>query len=150
MDKQNDEVYLAKGCETWPVELAEKLLASPLSWGPPTYVFGHYVDDPNQPDQFDEFLKLARCVDGAYKRHGGDMGEAWDWANPVIEHVRAGDSCAEYTTQDLLDILFLCLRGDRFSDGLIRSVEPLLRRMLQEVVRRVHSPTPPVFLAWKE
>lgn len=37
MRKQPDEVFLAKGVLRWPVELAEEILAKPLSWGPPTY-----------------------------------------------------------------------------------------------------------------
>lgn len=146
MSKINDEVQLARKCERWPVELAEKLLATPLPWGPPAYAPGvGYTDDPNQPDQADDFIALAHRVDGAYTRHG-DIGEAWDWANPIIKKVKEGGSCAEYTTQDLLDIVFLCARGERFSDGLIRAVESVLREMVREVVRRLHASPSPVFL----
>ena len=146
MSKTNDEVHLARKCERWPVELAEKLLASPLRWGPPAYALGvGYIDDPKQPDQADDFIALAHCVDGAYKRHG-DIGEVWDWANPIIKRVKEGGSCADYATQDLLDIVFLCARGERFSDGLIRAVEQVLREMVREVVRRVHAFPSPVFL----
>lgn len=128
--------------------LAEKLLSSSLPWGPPAYALGiGYIDDPKQPDQADDFLKLAYCIDGAYERHSGGMGEAWDWANPIINRVKEGGSCAEFTTQDLLDIVFLHARGERFSDGLIRAAEPILREMVREVVNRVRSSTPPVFLA---
>ncbi|GAC1360338.1 MAG: hypothetical protein NVSMB38_44200 [Ktedonobacteraceae bacterium] len=149
MSKSNDEVQLARNCKQWPVDVAEKLLANPLPWGPPTYVLGKYIDDPNQPHQSDDFLELAHCVDGAYNRHGGDMGTAWNWANPIINSVQEGGSCTEYMTQDLLDIVFLCSRGERFSDGLIRSMEPILREMMREVVRRVHSSPSPVFLTQK-
>ena len=144
---QPDEVHLAKQCARWPVELAEQLLASSLCWGPPAYALGlGYVDDPKQPDQSSDFFALAWCVDGAYERQGGDMGQAWDWARPIIDSVKAGGSCAEYATQDLLDLVFLHARGERFSDGLIRSAEPILREIVREVVKRVRSSTPPVFL----
>ncbi len=147
MARQIDEVHLTKGCDYWPVETAEKLLANPSPWGPPAYALGlGYIDDPHQPDQSSEFLTLAYCVNGAYERHGGDMGEAWKWANPLIERFKEGSSCTAYSTQDLLDLVFLYARGEHFSDGLIRSVEPILREMVQEVVRRVRSPQPPVFL----
>jgi hypothetical protein len=105
-----------------------------------------YIEDPKQLDQSDDFFALSSCVDGAYERHRGDMGEAWNWAQPIIDHVKAGGSCAEYATEDLLDIVFLYCRGERFSDGLIRSAESILREMVREVVQRVHSSTPPVFL----
>ena len=151
MNTKNDEVHLAKKCQHWPVDLAEKLLASPLPWGPPTYALGiGYIDNPEQPDQASDFFELARYVDGAYERHGEGIGEVWDWATPIIKNVKEGGSCEAYTTQDLLDIVFLHVRGERFSDGLIRSAEPMLREIVREVVRRVHSATPPVFLTQKE
>ncbi len=150
MSKINDEVCLAKKCEHWPLGLAEKLLANPLPWGPPEYALGiGYIDDPEQADQSSDFLELAQCVDGAYQRHAGDIGEAWKWANPIINSVKEGGSCAEYATQDLLDIVFLYSRGERFCDGLIRSAEPILREILREVTRRVHSSPSPVFLTQK-
>lgn len=149
MSNTNNEVYLAKNRQSWAIHLAEKLLANSQPWGPPAYVLGTYTDDPEQPDQSNEFLKLASFVDGAYERHG-DIGDAWHWASPILAHIKEIGSCTEYTTQDLLDIVFLCARGERFRDGLIRSTEPTLRVMLQEVVRRVHSSSAPVFLAQKE
>ncbi|GHO72443.1 hypothetical protein KSD_02140 [Ktedonobacter sp. SOSP1-85] len=150
--KHPDKVYLSKRqkIEHWPVELAEKLLASPLPWGPPTYAFGRYIDDPTQPDQNDDVHALAFCVNDAYERHGGDISEAWKWANPLLQHLKAGGSCEQYATQDLLDLVFLNVRFERFSDGHIRSEEALLRDIVREVVQRVHSPYPPVFLVQKE
>jgi hypothetical protein len=151
LNAKNDDVHLTRKCEYWPVELAEKLLTSPLSWGPPAYALGiGYIGDPKQLDQSSDFFELARCVDGAYERHGGDMGEAWNWANSIIKNMKERGSSAQYTTQDLLDIVFLHSRGERFSDGLIRSAEPILRNIVQEVVRRVHSSSSPVFLVQKE
>jgi hypothetical protein len=104
-----------------------------------------YVDDAEEADQAGDFIALANCVDGAYERHG-DIGDAWAWARPIMKHVEGGGSCTEYATQDLLDIVFLCCRGERFNDGLIRSAEAVLREMVGEVVRRVRSSTPPVFV----
>ena len=124
-----------------------QLLASALPWGPPAYGLGiGYPDDPHQPDQSHAFFLLAQCVDDAYERHGGGMREAWDWARPLIESLKASGSCTEYLTQDLLDLVFLHARGERFSDGLIHSAEAMLREMVGEVVQRVHSATPPMFL----
>ncbi|MGO8946921.1 MAG: hypothetical protein ACLQUY_04500 [Ktedonobacterales bacterium] len=54
-------------------------------------------------------------------------------------------TCASYSTQDPLDALFFAARGDRFNYGLTCRVEPQLRVMLQEVVRRVQSEDPPQF-----
>ncbi|HEX3641618.1 MAG TPA: hypothetical protein VHV10_10030 [Ktedonobacteraceae bacterium] len=143
MRKQPDEVFLAKGVLCWPVELAEEILAKPLPWGPPIYGLGSgYVDDPTLPDQSGTFYDLAVSVNG-YDRHG-DGGVAW--ASPIEENIKTGGSYAEISTQDLLDIVFFYCRGERFCDGLIRSVEPLLRIMIQEVVQRVRSETPPTFI----
>jgi hypothetical protein len=101
-----------------------------------------YVDDPTLPDQSGAFYDLAVSVNG-YDRHR-DGGVAW--ASPIQENIKEGGSYAEILTQDLLDIVFFYCRGERFCDGLIRSVEPLLRIMIQEVVQRVHSETPPTFI----
>jgi hypothetical protein len=144
LNQEHDEISLT-GVPSWPVELAEKLLANPQPWGPPGYALGlGYIDDPNQPDQSSDFYELARCVRGAYTRHGGDMGEAWNWARPLLNAVEEGKTCAHYTTQDLCDILFLHYRGERFCDHLIRSAEPVLREIVREIVQRVHASQPPV------
>ncbi|GER86268.1 hypothetical protein KDW_04300 [Dictyobacter vulcani] len=146
MEERQDEVLLGKEVKRWPVELAEALLASPLSWGPPTYALGiGYVDDPQLEDQSDGFIQLAMCVDSAYDRHG----EAGQWANPILRQVKAEAPYEELSTQDLLDVVFLSWRGERFCDGLIRQREPLLRAILQEVVRRIRSDAPPVFIVQK-
>jgi len=142
MRKQPDEVFLAKGVLCWSVEIAEEILAKPLPWGPPTYGSGGYIEDPTLPDQSGVFYDLAVSVNG-YDRHR-DGGVAW--ASPIEENIKTGGSCVETSTQDLLDIVFFYCRGERFCDGLIRSAEPLLRTMIQEVVQRVHSETPPMFI----
>lgn len=142
MRQQPDEVFLAKGVLRWPVELAEEILAKPLPWGPPTYGLGIYIDDPTLPDQSDTFYDLAVSVNG-YDRHRDGRAA---WAPPIEENIKAGGSCTHISTQDLLDIVFFYCRGERFCDGLIRSAEPLLRAIIQEVVQRVHSDTPPLFI----
>lgn len=88
------------------------------------------------------------CVDSAYNRHG-DMGETGKWANPILSQVKARTSYEGLSTQDLLDVVFLTCRVDRFCDGIIRQREPLLRAIIQEVVRRIHSDSPPVFIEQK-
>lgn len=146
MHEERDKVLLSKKVKRWPIELAEALLANPLPWGPPTYALGiGYVDDPKLPDQSDAFLELASCVNGAYERHD-DIGEAWKWANTILPPEKAGISSTECSTQDMLDIVFLYSRGERFCDGLIRENEPLLRSIVQEVVQRMNSDTPPEFI----
>jgi len=94
------------------------------------------------------FMALASSVDGAYNRHSG-KDDPWSWASTSMAKVKAGVSFTEYSTQDLLDIVFLLYRGERFNDGLIREEDPLLRTIVQEVVKRVHSKTPPTFIAKK-
>jgi hypothetical protein len=145
MHKERDKVLLSKEAQRWPIELAEALLTNPLQWGPPTYGQGGYVDDPKLPDQSDAFFELAYCVNGAYERHG-DIDEAWKWANSILPPEKAGISSIACSTQDLLDIVFLYCRGERFCDGLIRENEPLLRSIVQEVVQRMNSDTPPEFI----
>ncbi|QBD76122.1 hypothetical protein EPA93_08915 [Ktedonosporobacter rubrisoli] len=146
-EEQPDEVYLSTctQIEHWPLELAEKLLDDPLPWGPPAYAFGHYVADQQGPEQCSDFLELVSYVDGAYERHGDDSPEAWKWADIICRDLEKNGTLAQYTTQDLLDILFLHTRYERYCDGHIRSVETLLRKILQAVVQRVHSLHPPVF-----
>ena len=148
MRNEPDEVLLSSGVERWPVELAEALLANAQPWGPPVYIWvvGYVNDVANRlPHQHDLFLALARNVNGVYKRHGS-MSEAVNWASPIVEQVQTGGSCAAFSTQDLLDIVFLYGRGERFTEGLIRGAEPVLRTLILEVVKRVHSQSPPIFL----
>jgi hypothetical protein len=89
------------------------------------------------------------CVDGAYERHGGGIKGAWKWAGTILHHLKAGGSSEQYATQDVLDLVFLNVRLERFSDGHIRSEEALLRDIVREVVRRVQSSCAPVFLVQK-
>jgi hypothetical protein len=143
MAAPSDTIQLSAGVQAWPIEIAEQLLASPLPWGPPNYALGvGYIDDPRLPDHASEFIKLAHCVDGAYQRHE----KAQEWARATSQKHQATGTWQTVSTQDLLDILFLYARGERFTDGLIRSVEPALRAILQEVVKRVHTNNPPTFL----
>jgi len=122
MKNLTDEVFLTKGVLRWPIELAEEILAKLLT--------------------YEVIYELAMSVNG-YDRHHND-GAAW--ASPIVENIGMGGSCEKISTQDLLDIVFLYCRGERFCDGLIRSVEPQLRTMIEEVVQRVHSTTPPIFI----
>jgi hypothetical protein len=142
-------VLLGKRVKRWPVERAEALLANPLPWGPPTYASGNRLfDDPKLEDQSDGFIQLAMCVDGGYNRHG-DIGKAGKWVNPILRQVKVENSYEGLSTQDLLDVIFLSCRGERFCDGLIRQRELLLRAIIQEVVRRIYTDTPPVFIVQK-
>jgi hypothetical protein len=104
---------------------------------------------PAPPDQGQDFHTLAGHINGGYTRHphkDADANEAWKWAIETLCAIEASGSCVVYTTQELLDIPFLLVRLDRFSGGSILAAEPLLRLILTEVVRRVKSEQPPVFV----
>lgn len=96
----------------WPLELAESLLADASAWGPAVAASG--PDDSRYADVW----RLAACVN-AYHRH--PSGSAWDHPlrdDALVAHLH------RYTTQQLLDALFLGVRGKHFSYGLIRRREP--------------------------
>jgi hypothetical protein len=119
----------------WPVDVAVSLLHDPAAWG--YWWPGH--PDNQRPNRHADFNQLALQVT-AYHRHL--PGSAW--SNPLRdEDLR--QTFASYSTQDLLDAVFLAARGDRFNYGLICRLEPQLRLILQEVVRRVQSEDPPHF-----
>ncbi len=90
-------------------------------------------------ERFRDFYKLATSVNG-YNRQDAE------WTSTQLDAIKAQKSVNSYTTQELLDIVFIVCRGDRFSDGLIGNSEPQLRAMIQEVVNRVHSDVPPTFI----
>lgn len=121
--------------DSWPLELARSLLRDPLPWG--TWWPGH--PEEHRPNRHADFNKLALQVT-AYTRHPPGVA----WHNPIRDE-SSDQTYASYSTQDLLDALFLAARGDRFNYGLICRLEPRLRLMLQEVVRRVQSEEPPQF-----
>ena len=132
--------------EEWPVALAESLLRDNATWG--TYTRDSYAASflPNverevlpEHKRFEDFYKLATSTNG-YNRH--DV----EWASTQLDAIKAQKAVEGYTTQELLDLVFIICRQDRFSDGLISRSELQLRAMIQEVVSRVHSDTPPTFI----
>jgi hypothetical protein len=118
--------------EDWPVELAESLIADQTPWGLGIGESGH--------SQSMKFYRLARCVNAHNRHHGG-----YEWAHLALEAIESHSSEA-YSTQDLLDIVCLVCRADHFRNGTVRTEEPRLRLVLQEVVQRVHSDAPPIFV----
>jgi hypothetical protein len=116
----------------WPVEEAEALLADATPWG-----LGEYERGPTQDGRL---CRLAQYVDGYQHGH-----EEYEWVSSVLDGMDAGSS-ARYHTQDLLDVLFFMCRAEHFNTGSIKDEEPRLRRVLQEVVRRVRSDHPPRFV----
>ncbi len=77
----------------------------------------------------------------AYHRH--PPGAEWDHPlrdDALVTHLH------RYTTQQLLDAFFLGVRGEHFSYGFTRRLEPRLRAVLGEVVHRVRAADPPVFV----
>lgn len=121
MEGTSDEIILdgTNNVQSWPVDLAESLLADTASWA---------------HERFEDFYYLATCVNG-YHRH--DFGSAW--GPELLEEVKSGDSWKMHSTQELLDLVFTICRADRFSDGLIKDEEPQLRRIVQEVVQRIRT-----------
>jgi hypothetical protein len=115
----------------WPLELAENLLADASPWGPA--VVG--PDDSRYADVW----RLAACVN-AYHRHLPGS----DWEHPLRDDALEAH-LDRYTTQQLLDAFFLGVRGEHFNFGFTRRLEPQLRVILGEVVRRMHAPDPPAF-----
>lgn len=118
--------------ESWPLRAAEALLTDETPWG-----LGPNERGPNQTVQF---CRLAACVN-AHKR-----GRTYTWAYSLLDRVDAGAAYEEYSTQELLDVLFVACRTDRFRSGTLKAEEPRLRLLLREIVRRVRSDSPPTFL----
>lgn len=150
MDVKNDTVVLdGPGQPTrWPLELAEDLLADPATWG--TDIRGYFGSSlltqeerekaAQQRYRYNDAYRLAAVVN-AYNRH------PVDWGGTFFNGLKAeGSSLAHYSTQELLDAFFMVVRQERFNDGLVASLEPHLRQIVTEVVRRIHSTTPPVFI----
>ncbi len=132
----NDDVVVLDGPFAqlpWPVEEAETLLADTTPWG--------LGEDERGPNQTGRFCHLAQYVNGYLRGH-----DSLFWVLPILDEVDAVGSYAKYSTQDLLDILFVMCRAERFTYGVIKRDEPRLRRLLQEVVRRVRSDHPPTFV----
>jgi hypothetical protein len=127
MDTQLDEVLLDghNEIQQWPVALAKSLLDDTTSWA---------------QDRFRDFYYLATCVNG-YNRH--PFGD--EWGPHLLREIESGGPLQKYATQELLDLVFIICRADRFSDGLIKNTEAQLRKIVQEVTRRVESDSPPTF-----
>ena len=124
--------------DPWPVELACSLLSDPSPWGEKAWWPGLPRDD--QPTRYDDFNRLALQVN-AYARHPARTA----WHHP-LQDKNFEQIYTSYSTQDLLDTLFLATRRNRYVDGLIHVNEPQLRLILQEIVRRVQSADPPQFV----
>ena len=116
------------------LELTEDLLADPSAWGPAVAASG--PDDSRYADVW----RLAAGVN-AYHRH--PPGSEWD--HPLRDDA-LGAHLPRYTTQHLLDAFFLGVRGEHFNYGFTRRLEPQLRVIVGEVVRRVRATDPPVFV----
>jgi hypothetical protein len=130
--QEADDLVILDGISlvsAWPVALAESLLADSTPW------WGSWPGDPtDQPNQGSDYAQLANCV-YAYCRY------------PKRVHLLRDPDVSIYSTQQLLDALYLELRFEHFGYGQIRRYEPRLRQAVQEVVQRVHSAHPPHFQA---
>jgi hypothetical protein len=127
MDK--DEVILdgQNEIQQWPITLAQRLLDDTTSWA--------------GGERFQDFYYLATCVTG-YNRH--PFGSKW--GPNLLNNIKSEGIQEKHTTQELLDLMFHICRADRFNDGLIKTEEPQLRRIVQEVVQRIESSSPPTFI----
>lgn len=81
---------------------------------------------------------LAQTVNG-YERSGPPGEGAQGFMQNFLARLRAGDQPALFTTQELLDLLFLFCRGERFSEGTIEGHAEESKVILDEVRRRVEK-----------
>jgi hypothetical protein len=115
----------------WPLELAEDLLADASPWGPA-------ITGPDD-SRYADVWRLAAYVN-AYHRHPPKS----EWDHPLRDDALVAQ-LHRSTTQQLLDAFFLGVRGEHFNYGFTRRLEPQLRMILGEVVRRVRTADPPDF-----
>jgi hypothetical protein len=109
----------------WPLSLALWLLDTPEPW----------LNEKNETEKTHamEFRLLATYVNGYARYEPGQLTRP-------LEDAEFEQHCSRYTTQELLDSLFIALHTEYSS-------ETRLREILQEVVRRYRSETPPTFIA---
>jgi hypothetical protein len=88
--------------------------------------------DLEEPDLWE----LAHTVNGYL--HAGSPGEgAREWLSERL-HRLTSETAASLTTQELLDMLFLICRWERFSDGFIKEQEHQINCILEELRLRVN------------
>jgi hypothetical protein len=112
--------------------LAESLLADPTPWGSPADILIN--------DRYQDVYRLATCVNRYHRYPPGSP-----WRNP-IQDPHLAEHLEHYTTHELLDGVFWGVRSEQFNEGLTAGVESSLRLAVREVVRRIHSDTPPTFV----
>lgn len=137
--KKAEDLVLLDGhtcVSAWPTPLAESLLKDSTPW------WGSWPGDPtDEPNHSVDFAHLVNCVYG-YCRYA----RYYDLKLFSAEFAEAAARCVTSPTQQILDALYFAFCRERFGYGHLRAKEPLLRHALQEVVSRVHSDHPPLFL----
>ena len=88
--------------------------------------------DLEEPDLWE----LAHTVNG-YLRAGSPGKGAQEWLSERL-HRLTSETAASLTTQELLDMLFLICRWERFSDGVIKEHEHQINCVLEELRLRVN------------
>ena len=85
-----------------------------------------------------DLWELAHTVNGYL--HAGSPGEgAREWLSERLHRLTSAETAASLTTQELLDMLFLICRWERFSDGFIKEQEHQINCILEELRLRVNK-----------
>src|SRR5579863_270708 len=118
MVRRSDEVFLAKG-DSPEVEQAQRWLQG---------------EDVPEPDLW----PLAHTVNG-YLR-AGKFGEESSWWMKERLPRLTPDDAKELKTQELLDLLFLFCRYERFNEGMLDSLSREITVIRDNLRERVHAP----------
>jgi hypothetical protein len=85
-----------------------------------------------------DFWALALTVNAYFR--AGDAGEASDaWVEMRLPRVTEGQ-VNDFSTQELLDLLFLFCRKDRFCEGTLDGLHKEVQLILRTIQKRVESP----------
>jgi hypothetical protein len=85
-----------------------------------------------------EFWALALTVNAYFR--AGDAGEASNaWVEMRLPRVTEGQ-VNDFSTQELLDLLFLFCRKDRFCEGTLDALHKEVQLILRTIQKRVESP----------
>lgn len=90
--------------------------------------------DLEEPDLWE----LAHTVNG-YLRAGSPGEGAQEWLSERLHRLTSAETAASLTTQELLDMLFLICRWERFIDGVIKEHEHQINCILEELRLRVNK-----------
>lgn len=79
---------------------------------------------------------LAHTVNG-YVRAGEPWAESNKWAGERLPMLKSKDGAAEFNTQELLDLLFLFCRAERFCEGTLDALTSEIENIMAVIRERV-------------